>query len=167
MLGAAALALALAGSASASQDSLPKFPPFPKVKVRTDGTLTVGGQETLYVSHVPRRPKMTIAAFISAPNTADECFVSFNAYCMPEPLFPVAGTPRLRASKKGRSRLTFVMPAAYEFLNFNDPLRSHPVPLANAQAVRVTVEGTVRQHGIAFSTDIGATTAAVEVPPAP
>lgn len=160
---AAALVLALPGPAGA----FPRFPQFPRVQVRTDGTLTVGQQETLYVTRVPRRPKMRIAAYISAPPTASNCFASFDAYCAPEPLYTVPGTPRLKASKKGRATLTFVMPPAYEFLDLDDPLRSHAVTLINGQTVHVDMEGTMRRGNTTFTADVGHAIAVVEVPQAP
>jgi hypothetical protein len=166
----AALVVALPGSAGAATgDSFfPRFPHFPHVKVRTDGTLTVGQQETLYVKGVPRRPKLkNLSAYISPPDSASGCFVSFEAYCAPEPLFPVAGTSRLKASKKGRARLTFVMPPAYEFLDMRDPLNSHPVTLIDGQAVHAEVDGTQRSGGIDFTAPIGHAIAVVQVLPPP
>jgi hypothetical protein len=162
---AAALVLALPGSAGASS-ILPDFPPFPRVKVQTDGMLTVGQRETLYVKKVPRRPSMKLAAFIEPPPSATGCFVSFDAYCASQPLFSVPGTPRLKASKKGRGSLTFVMPPAYEFLDLRNPLNSHPVTLINGQTVHVEIEGTQRSNHIDFTQGIGHSIAVVQVPPA-
>jgi hypothetical protein len=165
-----ALVVAAAGSAAADPNDsfFPHFPHFPHVKVRTDGTLTVGQQETLTVKGIPRRPKLkNLTAYISPPDSATGCFVSFEAYCVPQPLFPVAGTSRLKASKKGRASLTFVMPPAYEFIDNRDPLNSHPVTLINGQAVHAEVDGTQRSDGIDFTGTIGHAIAAVEVPPRP
>jgi hypothetical protein len=164
----ASLLVAVPTSAAAPNDFFPHFPHFPHVKVRTDGTLTVGQQETLYIKGIPRKPKLrNLSAFIGPPDSATGCFVSFEAYCYPEPLFPVAGTPRLKASKKGRASLTFVMPPGYEFIDTRDPLKSHPVTLINGQAVHAQIEGTQLSNGILFTSQIGRAIAAVEVPPAP
>ena len=168
VVGAASLLFAVPASAGAPDDFFPHFPHFPHVKVRTDGTLTVGQQETLLVKGIPRKPKLrNLSAFISPPDSASNCFVSFHARCYPQPLFPVAGTQRLKASKKGRASLTFVMPPAYEFIDLTDPLKSHPVTLIDGQAVHAEIEGTQRSDGIRFTAPIGRAIAVVEVPPAP
>jgi hypothetical protein len=140
-----------------------------KGKVKTDGTLTVGQQETITVTGAP--PKLRLVADISPPPTATECGFSLDAGCLPEPLFRVAGTPAFKASSKGRGRLTFVMPSAYEFFSFKDPLQSHSINLVNGQTVHVEVasirvirrphvKGTVTSY---FANAI----AVVEVPAAP
>jgi hypothetical protein len=164
----AVLVIASVGSAGASpyDPEFPDFPVFPKVKVRTDGTLTVGRQETLTVKAIPRKPKMRLSAYISPPDSATGCFESLNAYCVPQPLFPVTGSRRLKRSKKGRASLTFVMPPGYEFQNDKDPLRSHPINLINGQAIHVDIEGAQRRKNFTFIAPIGHTIAVVEVPPA-
>ena len=60
---AIALTALLAAPAAASAGSGSGYAPlagahkFPRTRIRTDGLLTVGGQETLTVSHVPRRKR--------------------------------------------------------------------------------------------------------------
>jgi hypothetical protein len=139
-------------------------------KVHTDGMLTVGQQETISITKLPG--KYRLAAYISPPPTATTCFdFDVDGYCFPQPLFRVAGTPRFKSSGKGRARLTFVMPPGYEFVNFADPLGSHPIYLVNNQTVHVDVETTVKRrvrNGVYSVTGtIASAIAVVEVPPAP
>jgi hypothetical protein len=142
--------------------------PFGKAKVRTDGTLTIGQQETLFVKRIPRKPKLRLAASVSPPYDATpECF-QFNAgFCLPEPLFGVPGTPRMRASSKGRASLTFVMPGAVLFENFNDPIQSHPVSFTNGEAVEVEIEGTFKVRHGSVTGPLADTRAVAEVPSSP
>jgi hypothetical protein len=117
--------------------------------VLTDGTLTVGAQETLRVNHVPRRPHRRLKAFIFPPPTATICNtesfdLGFFSACLPEPLHPVPGTRRLKANKKNRASLTFVMPPAYEYIDFYDPVQSHPIFLVDGQTVSVDIDITYR-----------------------
>jgi hypothetical protein len=138
-------------------------------KVHTDGTLTVGAQETVTVTGLPG--KYRLQGFVSAPPTAQECFQSFWSYCEPEPLFRAPGTPKFRSSKKGRARLTSVVPPGYQVDNFKDPLKSHPTYFVNGQTVHVEVYTTVtRKRGnTSFSVTgpIGKAIAVVEVPAPP
>jgi hypothetical protein len=105
--------------------------------VHTDGVLTVGQQETLRVKGAPRNSKLK--AYIDAPPTASECFsFKFDRFCAPQPLYSVSGGgARLRASHKGRASLTFVMPPAYELIDFSNPIASHAINLVNGQTVHV------------------------------
>jgi hypothetical protein len=138
------------------------------VQMRTDGTLTVGQQETLSVKRIPRRPKVRLTAKISPSFTTPGCKegFAFELSCVPEPLFAVPGSPPFRA-RKGRASLTFVMPSAYEFFNLKDPLLSHPVTLVNGQSIDVVVDGFWHQGGSTNLADLASSTAVVEVPPAP
>jgi hypothetical protein len=144
---------------------------FHRAKVRTDGLLTVGGQETLTVKGVS--PKQRLKASISPPPTATACFPDTFAFagCFPEPLYRVAGTPRFKGSGKGRATLTFVMPPAYEYLDLDDPLKSHPVYLVDGQTVHVDIAGISvyrRPHTKSIvERELGSSIAVVQVPPAP
>lgn len=142
--------------------------PFGSGKVRTDGTLTAGGQETLFVKGIQRKPKLKLAASVS-PNYDDspECFQFKSGICLPEPLFRVPGTPKLRTSPKGRATLTFVMPGAVLFENFKDPLQSHPVPFSDGKKVEIQIEGTKKLRNGSVTGPVAITTAVVEVPPSP
>jgi hypothetical protein len=144
-----------------------------RTKVVTDGLLTVGAQETLRVKHVPRFPHMRLKASIAPPSAADFCYaeppidLGFFFPCFPEPLYPVPGTKSLKRNKKGRASLTFVMPAAYEFIDLNDPVRSHPIYLVDGQSVFVQITVIYRPHPRSVS---GESLASVSVPvqvPAP
>ena len=143
--------------------------PLPRhIKVRTDGTLTVGQQETLFVKGIPAKPKMRLSADISPPPTATNCFdFKADAFCVPQPLFRVPGTPPLRRSKQGRASLTFVMPPAYELFNFSNPIESHAVTLINGQTVHVEIYGTWRRGNTTFEAGLADAIAVVEVPPPP
>ena len=116
-----------------------------KGKIHTDGTLTVGQQETISVTGLPG--KYRLAGYISPAPTANSCFdFDIDAYCFPPPLFRVAGTPRFKSSRKGRATLTFVMPPGYELVSFEDPLKSHPIYLVNGQTVHVEVDTTLKRR---------------------
>ena len=167
----ATVAVVIAGAAQARQPSLSifEFPGKVHGKARTDGTLTVGQQETLTVTKLPG--KFKLSASVSPPSAAaDTCF-SFKvpAVCEPEPLFRAPGTPRFRSSKKGRATLTFVMPPGYEYTNFKDPLQSHPIYFVDGQAVHVEVDVTyreVRKGKLAqITSEADDVIAVVEVPP--
>jgi hypothetical protein len=142
---------------------------FGRAKLRTDGTLTVGGQETISLKGAP--PKQRLRADISAPPTATECDQFATGFCLSEPLFPAAGSPALRSSAKGRATFTFVMPGAYEFLNFSDPIQSHPIVLVNGQTIHLDVYGVRvirRPHETTkISAELASAIVVVEVPPAP
>jgi hypothetical protein len=114
-------------------------------KLRTDGLLTVGGQETLTVSGIPKFPHVRLIPSINAPPTATACYTeSFDlglfSACLPQPLYPAPGTRPLKRNKKGRASLTFVMPSAYEFIDVRDPTKSHPVTLVDGQTVYLAVD---------------------------
>ena len=142
--------------------------PFGSAKVRTDGTLTVGGQEKLFVKGIQRKPKLKLAASVSPDfDETPECFELRAGFCLPEPLFRVPGTPKLRTSRKGRASLTFVMPGAVLFENFKDPLQSHQVPFSNGEKVEIEIEGTKKVRNGSVTGPVAITTAVVEVPPTP
>jgi hypothetical protein len=139
---------------------------FGRGKVRTDGTLTVGGQETLFVKGIQRKPKLKLEASVSPSyDDSPECFQFKAGFCLPEPLFRVPGTPKLRTSPKGRGTLTFVMPGAVLFENFKDPLQSHPVPFSNGEKIEIEIEGTRKLRNGSATGPVAITTAVVEVPP--
>jgi hypothetical protein len=174
-------AIALAGllvapaAASAGSGYAPLSKRFVRAKVRTDGLLTVGGQETLTVSHVPRARHERLKASISAPITAQNCFVEppiefgfLFSSCLPEPLYPAPGTSALKRNKKGRGSLTFIMPAAYEFIDFHDPTQSHPVYLVDNQTISVDITLVSRPDPHSTSAEsLASTSAVVQVPPSP
>jgi hypothetical protein len=173
---AASLALASSAVAKEGSSSVTGYAPitphgFHAIKIRTDGTLTVGGQETLSVTRAPSRAKLK--AYISPPPSATACFPDTFAFagCFPEPLYGPAGRIRFKASRKGHATLTFTMPAAYEYLDLDDPLRSHPVYLVNGQTVHVDITTlTVEKKPhvkTTFEQDLGSAIAIVEVPTAP
>jgi hypothetical protein len=140
-----------------------------KGKVHTDGTLTVGQQETISVTGLGGKHRL--AGYISPPPTASTCFdFDVDGYCFPQPLFRVAGTPTFKSSRKGRARLTFVTPPAYEFINFTDPIQSHPIYLVNGQTVHVEVDTTVKRRvgnsTYSLTGTIAKAIVVVEVPPA-
>ena len=82
-------------------------------KLRSDGVMTVGQPETVFIKGLP--PKRKVRMSIFANDTRCQNFK--NAFCIPASPKRVAGTPRFRTSAKGRARLTFVMPATYDVLN--------------------------------------------------
>jgi hypothetical protein len=165
-------AAALAGS-SAVVDVGTSIPGNVHGKLHTDGTLTVGQQETISITKLPG--KFRLAAFVEPPQPTtagpSPCldFENF-AFCVPQPLFRVPGTPRFHSSRKGRGTLTFVMPPGNEFISFSDPLQSHPVYFTNGQTVEIDVDTTVkhrdrRGHRVGVTFPVGLVRAVVEVPP--
>lgn len=77
------------------------------------------------------------------------------------------GTRALKRNKKGRASLTFVMPAAYEFIDFNDPTQSHPIYLVNGQTVSVDIVIVFKpQPRTTEASSLAFTSAVVQVPPA-
>jgi len=151
-------------SSTVSGDSV-----FGKGIVRTDGTLTVGGQETLYVRRVPTKPKLRLSAEVYPPIVSPgECLKFPDGFCVPQPLFRVPGTPRLRVSHKGRGQLTFVTPPGVEFEDFSNPLADHPVPFTNGENIEVDILGTFkRNRNSTVEGPVASTRAVVEVPPTP
>ena len=125
----------------------------------SDGLLTVGAPETLRVIHVHRKPHRRLKAYIYPPPTATICNqesfdLALFSLCLPQPLHPAPGTRPLKANKKNRGSLTFVMPAAYEYIDPYDPTQSHPVTLVDGQTVELDVDIIWRPepHSIAGST---------------
>jgi hypothetical protein len=140
--------------------------------IRTDGLLTVGGQETITVSHIPKLPHLRLSPAISPPPTATACYqqspinLGFIGACIPQPLYPVPGTPSLKRNKKGRGTLTFVMPASYEFIDFHDPTQSHPIILVDGQTVYLTVDIIWKpKSGGTSGGSFAARSVVVQVPP--
>src|SRR4051794_11462890 len=170
VLAAPAAASSGSGTGYARRASGHKFA-FPRI--RTDGLLTVGGQETLTVSHVPRRRQERLRASISPPITAQNCFVEppieFELFspCLSQPLYPVPGTPGLKRNKKGRASLTFIMPPAYEYIDIHDPTQSHPVYLVDNQTVSVDLWVISHEGGGTTGEGLSSPGVVVQVPPAP
>jgi hypothetical protein len=100
-----------------------------------DGTLTVGQVESVVVKRFPRRSRLS--AYVEP--ASDPICDQRNPTCFPQPLFRPAGTPRFKASGKGRAVLTFVMPPAFELFNQVDPTQSHPVQFTDGELVEVEV----------------------------
>src|SRR3954447_18991860 len=90
-------------------------------KLRSDGVMTVGQPETVVMKGLP--PKLKVRMGVYANDQRCQNFKT--AFCIPA--FPkrAAGTPRFRTSGKGRARLTFVMPAAYDVLNLKSLKTEH------------------------------------------
>jgi hypothetical protein len=134
-------------------------------KVRSDGVLTVGQQETIRVKWA--RPKLKLQAAVISAVVPRDCFKFFEVECTPQPLFRLAGTPRFQASRQGRAALTFVMPPAWEFIDWRNPIASHPVAFANGERIFIQLSGIIRKPRSLTVFGLGGTTAAVEVPPPP
>ena len=133
-------------------------------KMRTDGVLTVGGQETVALRSLP--PRMAFDIDVRPAQNGGECFdFTKPGLCLPEPAHPAPGTAKFKTSGKGKAVVTFVMPSGNLFLDLGDPLQSHPVSFANGQAVRVEALGIEFTRPIRLGKAI--TTAAVAVPPSP
>jgi hypothetical protein len=113
-------------------------------KLRSDGVMTVGQPETVFIKGLP--PKRKVRMSIFANDTRCQNFK--NAFCIPASPKRVAGTPRFRTSAKGRARLTFVMPATYDVLNLKS-LKTEHVSFTNGEPLLVsaTVDTSVRRHG--------------------
>jgi hypothetical protein len=168
----ASLIVAAVAQAASGPSSNPFGPgKFPRGKVRTDGTLTVGQQETVLVKGPPGTK---FKAAIEPPRAAPVCsqfdFKHF-AFCAPQPVFPVAGSPRFRTTRKGRASITFVMPPAYEYLDLDNPLQSRAIPLIDGQSIGFGVSSIRVIHRpnstVTFEVPLARTTAIVQVLPTP
>jgi hypothetical protein len=134
-------------------------------KLRSDGVMTVGQPETVVIKGLPPRRKVRIAIF----SNAQRCQNFRNAFCIPAAGKRVAGTPRFRTSGKGRARLTFLMPAAYDVLNLKNFKTEH-VSFTNGEPLLVsaTVDTSARRHGESVHLiGIAQGSAVAEVPPPP
>jgi hypothetical protein len=139
-------ALALAGtiglavsSASGDEEIIRKG------KLATDGVMTVGQPETVFIKGLPPRKKVRV----SVTANDQRCQSVKAGFCTPEPASRLAGTPRFRTSGKGRAVLTFVMPTGYDFLHLKPPFKSQPTPFTNGEPLLIdaTVDAAVRIHG--------------------
>jgi hypothetical protein len=140
---------------------------FVKGKIRSDGNLTVGQPETITIRRFPRATKFFLA--IEPPPFVGVC-QNFTQECVPQPVYPIAGTPPFRTKGKGRATVTFVMPPAYEIFDDVDPTKSHAVSFINGQAVHVHAFGETfgKVHGKPTFTLAEAVGRAVaQVPPTP
>jgi hypothetical protein len=167
-----ALAVSLASRADAASvvSGYAGVPDHVKGRLHTDGTLTIGGTETLSVTGLPG--KFRLAALVEPAGETTDCFDFNEGFCLPQPLFHVAGTPRFHSSRKGRAALTFVMPPGVEFVNFANPLQSHPVNFVNGDRVLVYVQTTIRHRdrrggAVSVSFPVAAAHVVVEVPAPP
>jgi hypothetical protein len=168
----ASLIVAAVAQAASGPSSNPFGPgQFKKGKVKTDGTLTVGQQETALVKAAPGTK---FKAEIDPPRGAPICnqfdFKHF-AFCSPQPVFPVAGSPRFRTNRKGRASITFVMPPAYEYLDLDNPIQSRPITLIDGQSIGFGVNGirVIKKPNETdtFEFGLASTSAIVQVLPTP
>jgi hypothetical protein len=113
-------------------------------KLRSDGVMTVGQPETVVIKGLPPRRKVNLSIY----SNATRCQNFKTAFCLPARAKRVAGTPRFRTSGKGRARLTFVMPAAYDVLNLKS-LKTEHFAFTNGEPVLVnaTADTAARRHG--------------------
>jgi hypothetical protein len=165
-LGTAICAAAmLLGGAQAFADKVQDR--YVKGKIRSDGNLTVGQPETVTVRGFPRGIKFQLAV---EPSPFVAACQSFTQECVPQPVYPIAGTPPFRTKAKGRATVSFVVPAAFEIFDYVDPTKSHAVSFINGQAVHVHAFGETfgKVHGKPTFTLAEAVGRAVaQVPPTP
>jgi hypothetical protein len=140
---AAVITIAVAGTALAaagpSTNSVGIDVGPPKGKVRTDGVLTVGQPEKAIVKGPPRvRFKVEIGVPITTPGCDD---FKAGPVCLPANAYPAPATAPFRTSRKGRAKISMVVPSTYELFNFRDPTASHPVDFVNGQTIVVLVLG--------------------------
>jgi hypothetical protein len=132
-------ALVITALATADEEILQKG------KLRSDGVLTVGQRETVKVKRMP--PKIKVRVMVAAND--QRCQSEKTGFCTPEPAKRAAGSKRFRTGARGRAKLTFVMPAAYDFLHLKPPFKSNRVRFTNGEPLLVQVEGdtAVIRHG--------------------
>ena len=106
--------------------------------------MTVGQPETVILKGLPPKRKVRMSVF--ANDTRCQNFKV--GFCLPAVAKRVAGTPRFRTSGKGRAKLTFVMPAGYDFLHIKT-LKTEHLSFTNGEPLLVsaTVDTSVRRHG--------------------
>jgi len=134
-------------------------------KLRSDGVMTVGQPETVVIKGLPPKRKVRMAIY----SNAQRCQNFKTAFCIPAAGKRVAGTPRFRTSGKGRAKLTFLMPAAYEVLNLKN-FKTERVSFTNGEPLLVsaTVDTSARRHGESVHLiGIAQGNAVAEVPPPP
>jgi hypothetical protein len=118
---------------------------FFKARVASDGFLTPGRQETVGVSHMPRKTDFKMA--IEPPPTTLQCGEFF--FCDVAPVTPAAGAPPFRTDEKGEAVVTFVMPDTYNIATDPfDPASRRPVAWANGQRVHIDIQGVKRRHRV-------------------
>lgn len=140
----AAVSLAALGALGVASLAAADEEVFQTGKLRSDGVMTVGGAETVVIKGLPPRRKVRLDIY----SNAQRCQNFKTAFCIPAAGRRVAGTPRFRTSGKGRARLTFLMPAAYDVLNLKN-LKTEHVSFTNAEPLLVsaTVDTSARRHG--------------------
>ena len=135
-----------------------------KGKLRSDGVMTVGQPETVFIKGLPPRLKVRMSVAANDPR----CRSQKTAFCIPESASRAAGTPRFRTSRKGRAMLTFVMPAGYDLLHLEGSFKTEHVAFTNGEPLLVQAEGdtAVRRHGESrHLIAIAQSGAVAEVPP--
>ena len=163
--GLVAIALVSANAAAAvgvNAAATKKKPPvsFSKARVQSDGLLTPGQLETVFISRLPPRAGFKLG--IEPPPTTLQCGELY--FCNIVRVFPEPGTPLFRSTGKGTVFATFVMPSGYTLQS--DPFDKRTrqmVTWMNGQAVHINVfavKTTRKERRIAF----GFGRAVVQVP---
>ena len=143
LLFASSLCLAVVVTGAASLASADEEV-FQTGKLRSDGVMTVGQPETVTIKGLPPKRKVRLDIYAND----QRCQNFKNTFCIPASGKRMAGTPRFRTSGKGRARLTFVMPAAYDVLNLKN-LKTEHVSFTNGEPLLVsaTADTAARRHG--------------------
>ena len=141
----AAASVILLGGVGAASLAFADEELFQKGKLRSDGVLTVGQPETIVIKRLPPRLKVRV----SVTANDQRCQAIKVGFCEPATAQRAPGTPRFRTSRRGRARLTFVMPAGYEFLHLKPPFKSEHVSFTNGEPVLIDaqVDTAVRRPG--------------------
>lgn len=140
------------GGAPAAHAAAKKKPPvfFSKARLRTDGLMTPGQNETVLLSKLP--PKADFKLALEPPPTTLQCGELY--FCNIVKLFPAVGTLPFRSTAEGRASATFLMPSGYTLQS--DPFDKRTrrgVTFMNGQATHINVfstKNTRKERRLAF-----------------
>jgi hypothetical protein len=159
-----------AGAAFAADSAEKGFPQLPdkfiKARMHTDGVFTAGQPETITLTRMLRKVKVSVDIEPGGP----ECAIrrKLVSICFPLSLHPAPGAPRFRTNGRGRATLTFVMPSSFTEFRVRE-FTMPTVAFTNGQPIHVFAFGLHRRgHGRASKLIDSAANApvVVEVPPA-
>jgi hypothetical protein len=145
LVAAAALVLAgmLAVAGTAEAGNFKKR--FLKSLVFSDGTMTVGKEETISVLHMP--PGAPMKVLIEPVSITPQCG-NGPYFCDPELAFPPAGGPPFIADANGSAILTFVMPTSFLLEDVFNPANSKRANFVQGQPIHIDVIGKRKIKGV-------------------
>lgn len=159
----AAAVLVLAGmlAVAGTADAKGQKKRFLKSLVFSDGTMSVGKEETISVIHMP--PGAPLKVLIEPVSITPQCG-NGPSFCDPELAFPPPGGPPFVADANGNATLTFVMPTTFLLEDVFNPANSKRANFVNGQPIHIDVIGKRKIRGIK-RVGFGFGRASVEGPP--